>query len=230
MAIKKKQRPCKKCGKPSYTPTCTYCSNGEKMEKARKAERKPIVRKPMKTKVKKKAPKIDKTGVKKLPKNSILQKHTDDIYSIKVRLRDSDISGWAKCVTCDKICFFFKDCIQNGHFRSRAKNSTRYHDQNNHGQCSGCNGRGHGMYFEYGRELDKRYGEGTADQVHSLSLVSRSMKGIDYIEVIQQSVTDALLYLKDKRFDPPDYIEFDGDLKEFIRNKIMWYQTYINKL
>lgn len=218
--IKQKKKPCSICGKPSFTKKCTYCANAEKIAKLKEKAKKPIKKKPARS-----TKKPQSRGVKEFkiyPKISVLKKHADDIFSLSIRLRDSDKSGLGKCITCEKKCFFYKDCGQNGHFRSRARTNTRYHRKNNHLQCSGCNGRGGGMPFEYGRAIDKLYGEGTADEIHRLSLMSYNPKAIDYIEVIETSIKYADDYLKDKNLE--------ASLKEIIQDKINFYKRFVDRI
>lgn len=231
MAIQKKKKPCIDCGKLSYTKRCNYCTNAIKIKKSKEAKKKTTKPLAKKSKTKKAAPKKSTTNTVANLKINILKKHTDDIFSLAIRLRDSNEYGYGKCITCNAICFFYsgfgesekhKCFIQNGHFRSRAKLATRFDWQNNHGQCSGCNGRGGGKPFEYGLEIDKKYGEGTSIQIHEKSLTTVKMGRIEYIDIILESISVSEEHLAQK--------SFSADLKSHIQGKIDFYKKYLNKI
>lgn len=97
----------------------------------------------------------------------------DTVFSQYIRLRDSDQDGYCKCFTCEYVGFWKGDNIQNGHFRSRRYNSTRFHEINCHAQCATCNVYRHGEQYLYGKKVDEIYGEGTADDLVQLSLETR---------------------------------------------------------
>lgn len=102
----------------------------------------------------------------------------DTVFSQYIRLRDSDENGRCKCFTCNYEGFWKGDGIQNGHFRSRRYNSTRYDEMNNHAQCVICNVNRSGEQYLYGKKLDELYGEGTADD-----LVRKSQEHVKYTVV-----------------------------------------------
>ena len=82
-----------------------------------------------------------------------------DIFSVYIRLRDSDNQGVGKCFTCGKIIHWHKgDC---GHGIGRQHKATKFNELNNHLQCKKCNGFEGGMREKYKENMDKRYGVGT---------------------------------------------------------------------
>lgn len=228
--IKKKKRDCVDCGKPCYSKRCTYCTNAIKIQKnaakkktATKSPAKPAAKKTVKAK--KEKPTVANVKI------ASLKKHADDIFSLSIRLRDSDENGYGKCITCNAICFFYsgfgqssqhKCFSQNGHFRSRAKMSTRFHRQNNHSQCQGCNGKGGGKPFEYGLAIDKLYGEGTSIRIHELSLQTVKFGRMEYIDVISESIVLAQEELTKKKFD--------SELISHIQSKIDFYKNFLSKI
>jgi len=85
----------------------------------------------------------------------------DKWFSEFIRLRDSDQFGIATCVTSGKRGFWrTMDC---GHYVSRAKESTRYDEQNCHAQGKQSNRFQGGHFLEHGRALDRLHGVGTRD-------------------------------------------------------------------
>lgn len=78
----------------------------------------------------------------------------DKYFAKFIRERDKDKT----CVTCGGGGV--KDC---GHFLSRRFESTRYDEKNAHGQCQKCNRYEYGNQYQYGQQIDKMYGPGTAE-------------------------------------------------------------------
>lgn len=102
----------------------------------------------------------------KKPKTvSQLKKKADAEFSKYIRLRDSDRNGNAQCITCG-VKKPWKE-LQNGHFISRRVNALRYDDENCNAQCYSCNVMRYGEQYKYAQELDKKYGDGTADKLHA---------------------------------------------------------------
>ena len=163
-----KKRNCIECGKLRVIFSkgrCRACANKEYAEKA-KANRK---RNALKNKKR-------KTTRSKTSRRSVssLKKKLWRIFSIFIRLRDSDKDGVCSCITCGFRERWNSGMIDAGHFRSRKHSNTLFHEKNVHAQCKKCNGFGAGEQYIYGKELDERYGEGTADELTQLSRQSKS--------------------------------------------------------
>lgn len=95
-----------------------------------------------------------------------LKKVADSTFSKYIRYRDGKIINgeWqAPCITCGK--WYLVTEIQAGHFMSRRFNSLRFDEENVNAQCVGCNVFRYGEQFKYAKELDLKYGEGTADRL-----------------------------------------------------------------
>ena len=92
-----------------------------------------------------------------------LTKDLDEIFSEYIRRLYSDESGYCRCVTCGKIDYWKN--MQAGHYISRAKKGTRYHEKNVHVQCPPCNGFGHGMLIEYKAFLLNMYGDNIINEL-----------------------------------------------------------------
>ena len=97
---------------------------------------------------------------KKLTRTQLV-KSLDKLFSIYIRQRDDGV-----CFTC-----FTKNewkYMQNGHFISRGKYSTRWNERNCHCQCLRCNVFLNGNYPIYAERLMKLYGEGIIKELNSL--------------------------------------------------------------
>lgn len=85
----------------------------------------------------------------------------DKKFSKKVRMRDADENGNVQCCTCGK--WFHWKQVDCGHFQSRRHLSVRWEEKNTGPQCKSCNMFNQGVQYKFGKYLDKRWGEGTAD-------------------------------------------------------------------
>lgn len=98
------------------------------------------------------------TASRALKKRSIpvLQKQLDTIFSIFIRLRDSNEQGLIKCCTCPKLGEF--KSMHAGHYISRRHLSIRWDERNVHGQCPKCNLFDQGSGPAYSRFMIAKYG------------------------------------------------------------------------
>ena len=86
------------------------------------------------------------------------------VFSLYVRLRDSDENGNGKCITCGKLVHY--QSAHCGHFISRRYLATKFDEQNNALQCVSCNTYNQGRQFEYALAIDRKYGKGTAEKLY----------------------------------------------------------------
>lgn len=91
-----------------------------------------------------------------------LKKKADKIFSLYIRHRDSE-NGLAECITCG-VMKPIKE-MQNGHFVSRRSSKLRYDEFNCNAQCVGCNMFKQGEQYIYGKNIDRKYGKGTAESL-----------------------------------------------------------------
>lgn len=96
---------------------------------------------------------------------SKLDKKLWTIFSRYIRLRDRFEGDYVKCVTCSHIGHW--KTFDAGHFMSRRFKSVKFNEKNVNAQCKGCNGPKHGMQYEHGKAIDRKYGEGTAEWLSS---------------------------------------------------------------
>ena len=116
-------------------------------------------------------------------KRSTIVKKLDTIFSQYIRKKNSD-HGKAKCFTCGKIDDWKK--LQNGHFQSRRHYSTRWMEQNCQVQCQKCNIWNSGEQFIYGQNLDKKFGKGTAEELHIKAHKQIKFQNYELLEMIKK--------------------------------------------
>lgn len=88
-------------------------------------------------------------------------------FSLYIRLRDVDESGYGKCITCGRLIHFLKgDC---GHGIPRQHKATKYNETNNALQCKPCNGFEGGKREVFKQRIDEWYGAGTWDKLEVAS-------------------------------------------------------------
>ena len=116
---------------------------------------------------------------KKLSSKKAAKATANKWFSRFIRLRDVDKSGVCRCITCGAPHHWKNiDC---GHFQKSRFTNTRYDEENCHAQCRKCNSFEGGRDFEYGREIDRKLGEGTAERLfHKAHQRSAGMKKFDY--------------------------------------------------
>ena len=99
---------------------------------------------------------------KKKMTKSIIQR-LDKVFSIFIRLRDSNENGYIRCISCGKIVHWKKsDC---GHFINRKHLSTRWHEKNCNAQCRACNRFDEGNFPGYLVGINKKYGTKILDEL-----------------------------------------------------------------
>ena len=118
---------------------------------------------------------------KKTRKNIV--KRLDTLFSLYIRLRESD-NEMVKCFTCGKVSHYKKN-MQCGHFQSRSAYSTRWDITNCQVQCYGCNVMQQGRQYQFGLNLEKKYGEGTAEKLLIKSKQTVKYSNEDLQELIQ---------------------------------------------
>ena len=119
-----------------------------------------------------------------------LKKVADKYFSKYVRLRDSQ-DGYGNCITCGRN-YHYKQA-QAGHFVSRRCNLLRYDEQNVNLQCFACNVMEHGDQYNYAKQLDLKYGNGTAEKLHSQRSISHKLT----IPELEQIISHAKEYIKE---------------------------------
>lgn len=91
----------------------------------------------------------------------------DKVFSEYIRLRDANRDGICQCITCKR--YFCWNDGDAGHYVQRDRLATRYDEKNVHAQCKYCNRFRSGEQYIHGVEIDKKYGEGTAQKLILIS-------------------------------------------------------------
>lgn len=113
---------------------------------------------------------------------SKLKKELDKWFSLYIRLRYANELGFTKCFTSGRS-YHYKS-IHAGHFMSRRCLSTRWCELNVQAQSAADNLFGQGKQYQFGLNLDAKYGEGTAEDLQIKSKQIQKFSRIDYEEKI----------------------------------------------
>ena len=113
-----------------------------------------------------------------------LKKKADAEWSKYIRIRDST-NGIGECISCG-VKKPWKQ-LQNGHFISRGASTLRYDEENCNSQCVGCNMFKQGNQYAYAKALDIKYGEGTADKLHSQRMDTHKFTITELEEIIHDA-------------------------------------------
>jgi Bacteriophage Lambda NinG protein len=89
----------------------------------------------------------------------------DNIFSIYIRLRDSDENGYCRCISSGKIAYYTE--MDAGHFINRKHMSLRFNECNVNAQSRSDNRFDEGNIEGYRRGLIKKYGKNIIDQLYA---------------------------------------------------------------
>jgi len=118
-----------------------------------------------------------------MKKSTNLKDKLDKVFSLYIRLRDSDENGFCTCYTCGKVAHYKE--MQNGHFWSRTHLSTRFNEDNCKIQCVGCNIFKKGNYIEYTKRLLKELGEEKFNELEQLKNSTVKISKAEYEQMIE---------------------------------------------
>lgn len=125
-----------------------------------------------------------------------LKRKVDKWFSQYIRLRDTDDTGYGRCITCRKTIFWKHG--DAGHFRTRGHLTTRWDERNVNLQCKHCNGPMSGMQYEHGCAIDQKFGSGVARKLlnRSVEMTKYSMDDLRVMAKSYQTRTRELLARK----------------------------------
>ena len=115
---------------------------------------------------------------KRKPSIKTLKRKLDDVFSIYIRLRDSDDKGFCRCISCGKIQHW-KD-VDCGHYVNRSHMGTRYSERNCNAQCRSCNRFSEGNNIGYTRGLIRKYGIKVIDELDVKKHTQTYINPFDY--------------------------------------------------
>lgn len=98
------------------------------------------------------------------------------VFSLYIRLRDTDDSGYGKCVTCETVEHYTK--LQAGHAVGGRTNAILFHEEIVHAQCVKCNVFMRGNYNKYALFMIDTYGREKFE--HFLALKHAFKKFYEY--------------------------------------------------
>ena len=124
-----------------------------------------------------------------------LKKNADKYFSQYVRYRDGEFKrgDWlVECITCG-IEKPLKE-MQAGHFVSRRVNELRFDEMNVNAQCIGCNMFKQGEQYLYSKNLDAKYGDGTADALMAKRHLTHKFTIAELEEIIHDAAVQIQWY------------------------------------
>lgn len=121
-----------------------------------------------------------KTSSKRLQALPKLIKSVQALANKYARLRDCDGTGGAGCISCGK--WFPYEELDGGHYIPTTTSSTRFNEENIHGQCWKCNRFLHGNLRGYFRGLEKKLGRERLDALEA-SATSRKWTRLELEEL-----------------------------------------------
>lgn len=117
---------------------------------------------------------------KTLPK---LKNDLDKWFSVYIRTRYADDQGMVDCFTSG-VRKHWKE-VHCGHFQSRRHLATRWDEQNCQVQSVAENIYNQGNQFQFGLNLDKKYGKGTAEALLVKAQTTVKLSRVEIEELIQ---------------------------------------------
>lgn len=101
----------------------------------------------------------------------------DNVFSMFIRLRDSNANGTFRCISCGRILPFEQaDC---GHYINRKHMSLRFSEKNCNAQCRSCNRFDEGNIQGYRRGLIAKYGESTVILLEAMKNETNKLSEFD---------------------------------------------------
>lgn len=89
----------------------------------------------------------------------------DSVFSEYIRRRDSDASGYIRCISCGRRVHWTD--ADNGHFIPRGNMSLRYDERNCNAQCRVCNRAKDGNMAGYRAGMLMKYGPDIIDEMNA---------------------------------------------------------------
>lgn len=123
----------------------------------------------------------------------------DRIFSIYVRLRDTDSQGYGSCISCNRYIHYSDS--DAGHFVSRDRMTTRWNEKNVHLQCRNCNRFRSGEQYSQSLNIQRRYGDSAPEILLAESHKTSKMTDFEVEALIQHYRAEAKKLIQSKNFD-----------------------------
>lgn len=122
----------------------------------------------------------------------------DKIFSLYIRLRDSDPNGYFYCISCGQMkSWYDADC---GHYFSRARMNTRFDERNCHAECKRCNRFLSDHLDGYKRNLVRKIGEEEYEKLRIRANITRRWAEYELEELVKYYRAKAKELVKEKNF------------------------------
>ena len=108
------------------------------------------------------------------------------LFSLMIRLKETDKRGYGMCVTCGNARNFKE--LQAGHFVDGRGNSILFDERGVHIQCAGCNVFKSGNKLHYWKWMEKNYGRGVIDELMILAKQPKKFT-IEQLEEMAKNLT-----------------------------------------
>lgn len=146
--------------------------------------------------IKRKTKKVkEKSPRERKPSVASLTKKLDKVFSQFIRLRDSQPFGYKafRCISCGQVKPF--DQMDCGHFISRVHMSTRFDENNCHGECKACNRFRADHMIYYQANLVRKIGQDKVDILIAKGHQSRKYSPFE-LEVLIKYYTERVNEMK----------------------------------
>ena len=104
------------------------------------------------------------------------------VFSEYIRTRDANTDGMVKCYTCPAVKHWKQ--MHGGHFVTRTAKAVKFDEKNVQVQCPNCNAFQGGMSYQFGVNLDRDYGQATAESLEAQRHVIIKRSVSDYETLI----------------------------------------------
>lgn len=182
---------CKECKKPCKSGKRGLCDTHYALYIKSREKQKQVVEKA----------KVRKAKIKEKKQGSIsrLTSVLDKVFSLYVRLRDTDKDGNGYCCTSGE----WKEwsSLQCGHCFSRRFMSTRWHPKNCHAQSVRDNVILHGEQYKHTLYIDNKYGKGSAEKLYKESQEIKKWTSFELKELVDYYTAEVRELIKTKDFE-----------------------------
>lgn len=122
----------------------------------------------------------------------------DKMFSLYVRLRDSNANGYFYCISCGQMkSWYDADC---GHYFSRSRMNTRFDEENAHSECKACNRFSSDHLDGYRTNLIRKIGEDAYEKLRIRANMTRRWTEFELEELIKYYKAKAKELAKGKNF------------------------------